>query len=214
MENKNFKKIEIDSDLLVFIENSITAGVNEGVRRAIETIKNQERLRDKVTYDTRLKNTRLLVRNYRKFLKSCEQVTCTEDELDTATVSDILDKLYCSTYDEVTVVQSILISRKRTEIILEHVKRIINIYLFEAESSKNDLKIRRANIISDLYIKGKEQPSILRMSEKYHICEKQICRDRDAGIDEIAVLMFRNRWYKENILMSKTCPCNVICKKV
>ena len=81
-------------------------------------------------------------------------------------------------------------SKKRTEIILTHIERIINFYIFESEQSKNDEKIRKAHILNDLYVEGKYKPKINAMSEKYHISERQIRRDANSAIEEIAVLMF------------------------
>lgn len=187
------EKMEIseqESKILGLIEKLIAAGVERGIEKGLEKARSEERLREKITYDIKLKNTRLLIKNYRKFIKACEQATCTEHELETATVDEILDKLYCTAYDEVTVVQSILASKKRTEIIIEHIKRIIKFYVFDADNSKNNEKIRRAHIIEDLYINGKSKPKISEMSEKYHISERQIGRDQNAAIEEIAIFMF------------------------
>ena len=114
----------------------------------------------------------------------------TEKDLETATVEEVLDKLFCQSYDEVTVVQSILASKKRTEIILTHIKRIIKFYLYEADQSKNEEKKRKAHILNDLYVVGEYKPKINIMSEKYHISERQIRRDANSAIEEIAVLMF------------------------
>jgi len=186
-------KIEIserESQLLELIERLVTDGVAKGIKQGLEQSKNEQRLKEKITYDIKIKNTRLLLKNYRKFISACNQATFTEKELESATVEEILDKLYCSTYDEVTVVQSILASKKRTEIILEHIKNIVNFYIFEADSSRNDEKHRRAHILEDLYIKGKRQPAMSVLAEKYSISERQVHRDKNVAIEEIAVFMF------------------------
>lgn len=73
---------------------------------------------------------------------------------------------------------------------MTHIKRIINFYLFEADQSKNAEKWRKAHILNDLYVAGKYKPKISVMSEKYHISERQIRRDANSAIEEIAVLMF------------------------
>jgi hypothetical protein len=185
-----FEISEKESQFLNLLEQIVTDGVARGIKKGIEQAKNEERLREKITYDTRIKNTRLLLKNYRSFVKACKQATFTEKELETATVEEVLDKLFCQSYDEVTVVQSILTSKKRTEIILTHIERIINFYIFESEQSKNDEKIRKAHILNDLYVEGKYKPKINAMSEKYHISERQIRRDANSAIEEIAVLMF------------------------
>lgn len=185
-----FEISDKENQFLNLLEQIVTDGVARGIKKGIEQAKNEERLREKITYDTRIKNTRLLLKNYRNFVKACKQATFTEKELETATVEEVLDKLFCQSYDEVTVVQSILTSKKRTEIILTHIERIINFYIFEAEQSKNDEKIRKAHILNDLYVEGKYKPKINAMSEKYHISERQIRRDANSAIEEIAVLMF------------------------
>ena len=185
-----FEISDKESQFLNLLEQIVTDGVARGIKKGIEQAKNEERLREKITYDTRIKNTRLLLKNYRNFVKACKQATFTEKELETATVEEVLDKLFCQSYDEVTVVQSILTSKKRTEIILTHIERIINFYIFEAEQSKNDEKIRKAHILNDLYVEGKYKPKINAMSEKFHISERQIRRDANSAIEEIAVLMF------------------------
>ena len=143
-----------------------------------------------MSYDIKFKNTRLLLKNYRKFVSSCQQATVSERELESATVEEIMDKLYCAAYDEVTVVQSILSSRKRTEIIMEHIKRIINFYIIDSQNSKNDEKIRRSHILNDLYIKGKYQPKMSVLADRYHISERQLHRDKNVAIEEVAIFMF------------------------
>lgn len=120
-------KIEInerENELLNLIEKLVAEGVSKGVRQGIEQYKNEEKLKEKITYDIKIKNTRLLLKNYRRFEKACIQAVVTEKDLESATVDEILDKLYCTTYDEVTVVQSILTSKKRTEIIMSHIKKL------------------------------------------------------------------------------------------
>lgn len=181
---------EEDNKALKLVEELVATGVARGIKQGLEQFKNEERLKDKITFDIKFKNTRLLLKNYRRFISACKQATFTEKELESATVEEILDKLYCSTYDEVTVVQSILASKKRTEIILKHIKTIVNFYMFEAKSSKNDEKIRRAKIIKELYIDNNQQPDMSLLAEKNHISLRQLHRDKNVGIEEIAVLMF------------------------
>lgn len=186
-------KIEIDereNELLNLIERLVADGVARGVRQGIEQYKSEEKLKEKITYDIKIKNTRLLLKNYRRFEKACTQAVVTEKDLESATVNEILDKLYCTTYDEVTVVQSILTSKKRTEIIMSHIKKIINFYIFDADSSKNDEKSRRAHILEDLYIKGKKQPAMSVLANRYQVSERQVHRDKNVAIEEIAIFMF------------------------
>ena len=168
----------------------VTEAVAKGIKIGLEQARNEERLKEKITFDIKFKNTRLLLKNYRKFVNFCEQATVSEKELESATVEEILDKLYCTAYDEVTIVQGILASKKRTEIIMTHIKKIINFYIFDADSSKNDEKRRRAHILEDLYIKGKKQPAMSVLANRYHVSERQVHRDKNVAIEEIAIFMF------------------------
>lgn len=187
---ESFEISEKDSKLLDIIEELVAAGVAKGIKQGLEQAKNEEELKEKITFDIKFKNTRLLLKNYRKFVNFCEQATVSEKELESATVEEILDKLYCSAYDEVTIVQGILASKKRTEIIMTHIKKIINFYIFDADSSKNDEKRRRAHILEDLYIKGKKQPAMSVLANRYHVSERQVHRDKNIAIEEIAIFMF------------------------
>lgn len=187
---ESFEISEKDSKLLDIIEELVAAGVAKGIKQGLEQARNEEKLKEQITYDIKFKNTRLLLKNYRKFVNFCEQATVSENELESATVEEILDKLYCSAYDEVTIVQGILASKKRTEIIMTHIKKIINFYIFDADSSKNDEKRRRAHILEDLYIKGKKQPAMSVLANRYHVSERQVHRDKNVAIEEIAIFMF------------------------
>lgn len=187
---ESFEISEKDSKLLDIIEKLVAEGVAKGIKNGLEQARNEERLKEKITFDIKFKNTRLLLKNYRKFVNFCEQATVSEKELESATVEEILDKLYCTAYDEVTIVQGILASKKRTEIIMTHIKKIINFYIFDADSSKNDEKCRRAHILEDLYIKGKKQPAMSVLANRYHVSERQVHRDKNIAIEEIAIFMF------------------------
>lgn len=187
---ERFEISENESKLLGVIEKIVAEGVSRGIKQGLDQARNEERLKEKLTFDIKFKNTRLLLKNYRKFVNFCEQATVSEKELESATVEEILDKLYCSAYDEVTIVQGILASKKRTEIIMTHIKKIINFYIFDADSSKNDEKRRRAHILEDLYIKGKKQPAMSVLANRYHVSERQVHRDKNVAIEEIAIFMF------------------------
>lgn len=163
-----------------------------GVKRAIEGIEMQKALADKIRYDNRIRNTKLLLSNYRKFKKHIKTAIYTETQLDTAETSEILDKLGMNLSDEYdkTIVESILKSKKRTEIILQHIDTILDGYVLQA-SKRDDIELkRRANVVDKLYRKGMKMDQI---SKEEHASISTIKRDRNKAVNEIAVLMFRNR---------------------
>ena len=71
---------------------SVTAGVNEGIVRAVENIEAQKDLLKKINYDNRIRNTKLLLSNYLNFKKHIKTAVYTEEQLSTEETSDILDR--------------------------------------------------------------------------------------------------------------------------
>ena len=186
------KNTGIDPELVCLLQDTVTTGVNEGVKRAVEGIEMQRALADKIRYDNRIRNTKLLLSNYRKFKNHIKTATYTEEQLDTAETSEILDKLGMNLSDEYdkTVVESILKSKKRTEIILQHIETILDGYILQA-NKRDDIELkRRANVVDKLFRKGKKMDQIAR---EEHTSISTIKRDRNKATNEIAVLMFRNR---------------------
>lgn len=185
------EKIEIDPKLLTVIQSSVSAGVVEGVRLVEEKKENAI----KGNYDRKIRDTKLLLKNYRLFKKHVKETTYTEEQLETATVSEILDKLYIledSEKDDLTIVQGILKSKKRTEIIITHIDTIILGYTTSASKSKDNEFKRRANVLNKLFIedrKGRDK-SYEQIAEEEFTSVSTIKRDRNRAIKEIAILLF------------------------
>lgn len=183
------EKIEIDPKLLTVIQSSVSAGVVEGVRLIEE--KKENAIKGK--YDRKIRDTKLLLKNYRLFKKHIKETTYTEGQLETATVSEILDKLYIledSEKDDLTIVQGILKSKKRTEIIITHIDTIILGYTTSASKSKDNEFKRRANVINKLFIEGKKGKSYEQIAEEEHTSVSSVKRDKNRAIKEIAILLF------------------------
>lgn len=184
------KRVEVEPELLSIIQNSITAGVNEGVRRAIETIESEKQLVNEIKYDNRIRNTKLLLSNYRNFEKHIEEAVYTEQQLNTEETYDVLDRMGFNVdrYDK-TIVESILKSKKRTEIIISHIDTILRAYMLKAKES-NDVELkRRADVVYALYC-SKVGCKMDQIADDFHASISTIKRDRDRAVKEIAILMF------------------------
>lgn len=187
------KKLEVDPILLEVIQNSVTVGVNEGVKIAVKQINDEKNRKIKEKYDRKIRNTKLLLSNYRKFKNHIKETTYTEEQLNTSTVTEILDKLYILEDDEkddLTIVQSILKSKKRTEIILNHIDTILIGYMQKANQAKDIEMKRRALVINKLYIDDKKGKTYEDIAEELSISMSTLKRDKNRAITEISVLMF------------------------
>nr|DAD95785.1 MAG TPA: M protein trans-acting positive regulator (MGA) HTH domain [Siphoviridae sp. cthh925] len=188
------KKIEIDNDILFLIEKMIESGVNEGIQKGLKQYDNMQKNKTKFRYDKRLRNTRLLLKNYRSFVDHCDNAKYLvenpikkEIEKDNLKVQ-LFDDFY-NLQDDAYIVASILKSKEKTRIILDHINLCLDFFQAKAIKTNNQEMIRRYNVISDLYIN--ETPMTYEeIAEIEHISQKTVNRDRKKAIEELSVLIF------------------------
>lgn len=188
------KKIEVDSNLLSVIQNSITAGINEGVKRVMLEYDRKKKSNLKTKYDSRLRNTGLLLKNYRNFKEYCKNAiyeelnNIKEGAQEEFSVIEIFDKMY-DVDDDATIVQSILRAKERTLIIIKHIDTCIDFYEYKAENSKNVELKRRVDVIKRLYIND-EIETFEEIAQDLFISTKTVNRDRKKATEELAPLIF------------------------
>lgn len=188
------KKIEVDNDILFLIEKMIESGVNEGIQKGLKQYDNMQKNKTKFRYDKRLRNTRLLLKNYRSFVEHCDNAKYLvenpikkEIEKDNLKVQ-LFDDFY-NLQDDAYIVASILKSKEKTRIILDHINLCLDFFQAKAIKTNNQEMIRRYNVISDLYIN--ETPMTYEeIAEIEHISQKTVNRDRKKAIEELSVLIF------------------------
>ncbi len=188
------KRVEIDDDILFVIEKMIESGVNEGIQKGLKQYDNMQKNKTKFRYDKRLRNTRLLLKNYRSFVEHCDNAKYLvenpikkEIEKDNLKVQ-LFDDFY-NLQDDAYIVASILKSKEKTRIILDHINLCLDFFQAKAIKTNNQEMIRRYNVISDLYIN--ETPMTYEeIAEIEHISQKTVNRDRKKAIEELSVLIF------------------------
>ena len=188
------KRLEADPDLLNVIQNSITAGVSDGVKRAMIEYDKKRKESSKAKYDRRLRNTGLLLKNYRNFKEYCnnaiyEVTEALEKNVEEETnFIEIFDQIY-DMNDESTIVKSILKAKERTLIILKHIDACIEFYEYKAKNSNNIELQRRAEVIERLYI-NKKIESFEEIAKDLFVSTKTVNRDRKKATEELAPLIF------------------------
>ena len=188
------KKIEIDATTLSVLEKAITAGVNEGKQKGMKEYDFKQKNKMKIKYDKRLRNTKLLLKNYRSFVEHCNNAKYTVEnpikkEISKSNVTvQLFDDLY-NLQDDAFVVSIILKSKEKTKIILDHITMCLEFFEKKAKATNNQEMIRRYKVIDYLYIK--ETPlSFEEIAEKEHISTKTVSRDKNKAIQELSVLFF------------------------
>lgn len=189
--------IDINNDTLKFIQASIEEGITRGVdiatTNAVNIMEEKKAKRKKHIYDNRLNNTKLLMKNYRRFKEAISNAVFSESDLDTMTVGEVLSKiedLDLSTSSEV-IVESILKSKKKTEIILSHIDKVLKRYFKKVENSKDERLKERVKMFKMYYIDEKnENITYEEMSTIFHMSSKQINRNITRVSSDISILLF------------------------
>lgn len=127
----------------------IRIGTEIGTQTALETLKNERHERFKRRYDRRLRNTKLLLREYRNLKTFSENAIYKKSKGSSAI--DILEEL--DSYDnEELFVESIQKSKERTAIILDHIDNMLEIYEIKSSKSRKDSDYRKYKAIYYVYI--------------------------------------------------------------
>jgi hypothetical protein len=179
---------------------SYDEAIKIGVREGIKYIKEQEYYKTTKRYDRRLRNTRLLLINYRGLMTHTRIANNSSDKIKTENAIDVLDDIE-SIDDEEQYIQAISRTRIRTTIMIEHIDKVLNYYKVicnAGEKSKGlykqvNNKKRRYEIIKILFIDETDNdiaPTYDEVAEILDITKKTVSRDVQDAIKDLSLLLF------------------------
>lgn len=142
--------------------------------------------------DRRLRNTKLLLKNYRAFKKHCTGAVYTDevgehDGKKEETALELLDMMLQR--DNVAVVEAIRTSCRRTKIIIRHIDAMLDLYKIYCEKSTDMSKKQGFDIIYGMYICDTPK-TIAKLAIEKNVSERQIYRYHDSAVETISALMF------------------------
>lgn len=159
------------------------AGGEAGVRAYKEEQKKVQRERT----DKRLRNTKLLLRNYRALKDNSENSVFGRTQIGES-AADILESMM-NMYDNDVIVDSIKRSASRTAIIVMHIETMLSLYEAYCEKSKDAVEKRRYKIIFNYYFTEIKSPP-RELAKKYNTTENTVYRDINSGIEKLSALIF------------------------
>lgn len=169
-------------------EEIIKLAAETGAKVAMETLE-KERQRDRREMaDRRLRNTKLLLRNYRTFLAHVDNAVYTVEDYG-ETAEEILEDLMMPGRDNSLFVESIKQSVARTATIVKHMKAMMDLYKAYCSMSGTPEDERRWRVVDGLYI-GENRRSIPELAKDEGVVERTIYKDIDIACERIAALMF------------------------
>lgn len=176
------------SDKSKEMEHVIKVAAEVGAQAAIDAYNKEIARAKNERVDRRLRNTKLLLRNYRMFKAHAENAVYDVQEID-ENPYDIIDLMTDRWQDSDVIVESIKQSVTRTVTIVTHIDTMLHLYESYCVNSGNPEELRRWEIMRRLYI---DDPpvSIRQLANEYFVTERTIYRDIDIACERIAALMF------------------------
>lgn len=132
--------------------------------------------------DSRLRNMKLLLRNYRSFVKHCADI-----EIEISKIDETIDQTLLES-DEITLL-SIKKSKKKTLAMVEYINKMLAVYETMCEQSDKVEENRRYDVIYHMYIAKKKKTSI-EISEMHHVAVRTVFGDIEKACKDLSVLVF------------------------
>lgn len=177
---------EIESSLenkinKIICENYCASAIN--IIGEVKKIEEEER---KKIYDRRLRNAKYLFRNYNNLIKHYETAVYIENELDDESLTDIYD--FIDEDNETIMIQSIYRSKKRTKIMITHIKVCIDTFIQDAYNSGKPGKITEADVVKHCILDNK---TVEETAEIMDYNPRSISRIKKKVIEQdLAILIF------------------------
>jgi len=156
-------------------------------KTALEVYEKERKNARKEQIDRRLRNTKLLLRNFRMFREHAAKAVY-EIEMADENAYEILDLMEQSS-KSIVFVDSIKTSVARTVTIVHHIEAMLEIYEIFCQKSTNPEEKRRYRVIRSLYIDDKPL-TIKAIAEEEHMTERNVYRDIDIACERLASLFF------------------------
>lgn len=167
------------------IEDIIKLGINAG----INYIKQQEELKTGKRTDKKLRNTKLLLKIYRTLKAHIDIADKTLNSLDEEELLNVIDEIDFDLNEE-NLVHSIVISQKRTALLVKHLDMCLEYLKYKSESIR---KPGIYQIVYALYIKDYGNdiiPTYEQICEDLHISQSTLSRNLNSALLELSVLNF------------------------
>lgn len=163
----------------------IAAGV--GATTAMERFQEAREQEAKEWADNRLRNIKLLLRNYRLF-KAHVANAVYDPETDLDPMAVIRDLMMPGKSPNL-VVESIKNSATRTALIVDHIDKMIRVYEAYCQSTNAADDLRRWRVIQGMYI-SEDKLTVAELAARENVAERTVYKDIDAACDIIAPLVF------------------------
>lgn len=171
-------------ELRKIYENAATIGAKEGLKAFEQGRKKEQEKRA----DRRLRNTKLLLRNYHMLKEHAERSVFGRTQMEESAL-DILESMM-SMYDNEVIIESIRRSATRTAVIVSHIETMFGLYEAYCDKARNrDVEMRRYEVVWDMYM---AEPTLVakEIAEKQHVSTRNVYEDIKVAVERLSALIF------------------------
>lgn len=168
-----------------------SAGAEVGAAAAIKAMERERNNFQKKQKDRKLRNTKLLLRNYRTLQAHYLHAVFDLDsaEKNSRDYEDIISHMNSGIYDEMLYIESIKQSSLRTKIIMAHVNSMLDIYEAACNKSGKPESNRRWRVLLKLYL-NPEAMCVEEIAAEENITERTVYKDIDVCVNDLSTLFF------------------------
>ncbi len=184
-QEKEISFISITSDQLKEIYQKAAV---IGAKEALKTFEQERKKEYSSRADRRLRNTKLLLRNYHILKEHAENSVFGRTQMEESAL-DILESMM-SMYDNDVIIESIKRSATRTAVIVSHIDTMFGLYAAYCNNAPNrEIEMRRYEIIWDMYMTDVTLTA-KELAEKHQISKDTVYSDIREGINRLTALIF------------------------
>lgn len=185
--------VKTDGKILVTLTQSQLKDIYEkaaaiGAREAVKAFEQERKKELGKKADIRLRNTKLLLRNYHMLKEHAENSVFGRTQMEES-AADILESMM-SIYDNEVIIESIKRSATRTAVIVSHIETMFGLYAAYCEKASNrDIEMRRYEVVWDMYM-AEYTLSAKEISEKQNISSRNVYEDIKVATERLSALIF------------------------
>lgn len=159
-----------------------------GAKEALKAFEQERKKEYSGRADRRLRNTKLLLRNYHMLKEHAENSVFGRTQMEESAL-DILESMM-SMYDNEVIIESIKRSATRTAVIISHIETMFGLYeVYCDKASNREIEMRRYAVIWDMYM-ADNTLSAKEIAEKQHMSKDNVYADLRMATERMTALIF------------------------
>lgn len=181
---------EIRRAIAEAIKEAAKIGAEVGAKTALETVKAEQENVRRTRKDRRLRNTKLLLKQYRTMRLGCMNSVYDAAQAARDTEDINIEALMSHLDEEDFRVESTFRTAGRTYILVRHMDRMLGLYAYICDKAEREDYKRHYRTIMALYITGDAPVTVEAISASEHVDKRTVYKDIDAAVETLSTLLY------------------------